>query len=123
MQSEPLLTGAATNGHPAGPTAAENAAAEALESGISQKLRNLIVDMGELIKSGSSLTAEELVRAKAKLRARLAAARESLEEISTRARNTAKVADRYVREQPWQAVAISAAAGLLIGFLFGRRGR
>jgi ElaB/YqjD/DUF883 family membrane-anchored ribosome-binding protein len=32
-----------------------------------------------------------------------------------------KVADDYVREQPWQAMGITAAAGLLIGFLLGRR--
>jgi ElaB/YqjD/DUF883 family membrane-anchored ribosome-binding protein len=79
--------------------------------------------MGELIRSCSSLTVEELGRAKAKLRARIAAARAALEELSERARKTAKVADRYVREQPWQAIGISAGVGLLIGFLAGRRGR
>ena len=42
--------------------------------------------------------------------------------ISDRARNTVKVADGYVREQPWQAMGVTAAVGLLIGFLLGRRG-
>jgi ElaB/YqjD/DUF883 family membrane-anchored ribosome-binding protein len=123
MQSEPLRAETASNGHPAGATRAENAAAEALESDVARRLRNLIADMGELIRSCSSLTVEELGRAKAKLRARIAAARAALEELSERARKTAKVADRYVREQPWQAIGISAGVGLLIGFLAGRRGR
>jgi ElaB/YqjD/DUF883 family membrane-anchored ribosome-binding protein len=100
-----------------------NAAPEALESGISQKLRDLIVDMGDLIKSGGSLTAEELARAKAKFRARLAAARDSLEGLSVRARETAQAADRYVREQPWQVIGMTVAAGWLVGFLYSRRGR
>jgi ElaB/YqjD/DUF883 family membrane-anchored ribosome-binding protein len=67
-----------------------------------------------------------LARAKANLSARVAAARAFVEEmpgtISDRARNTVKVADDYVREQPWQAMGVTAAAGLLIGFLLGRRG-
>lgn len=100
-----------------------NAAEEVSEPGVSRKLRNLIAEMGELIKSGGSLTAEELARAKARFRARLTTARESLEGLSTRARETAEVADRYVRERPWQAVGVTVAAGWLIGFLYSRRGR
>jgi ElaB/YqjD/DUF883 family membrane-anchored ribosome-binding protein len=123
MQSGPQLTEAASNGHPAGSTPAQTTAAEALESDVAQRLRNLIADIGELIKSGSSLTVEELGRAKAKLRARIAAARVVLEDVSARARDTAREADRYVRERPWQAIGISAGVGLLIGFLVGRRGR
>jgi ElaB/YqjD/DUF883 family membrane-anchored ribosome-binding protein len=123
MQSEPLLSEAASNGHPAGSTPAQNAAAEALESDLAPRLKDLIADMGELIKSAGSLTVEELGRAKAKLRARIAAARVVLEDISARARDSARAADRYVRERPWQAVGISAGVGLLIGLLAGRRGR
>jgi ElaB/YqjD/DUF883 family membrane-anchored ribosome-binding protein len=123
MQSEPLLSEAASNAHRAGSTPAQNAAAEALQSDLAQRLRNLIADMGELIKSGGSLTVEELSRAKAKLRARIAAARVVLEDALARARDTGRVADRYVRERPWQAIGISAGVGLLIGFLASRRGR
>jgi ElaB/YqjD/DUF883 family membrane-anchored ribosome-binding protein len=41
--------------------------------------------------------------------------------MSDRARSSAKSADDYVRAQPWRVIGITAAAGLLIGFLFGRR--
>ena len=44
------------------------------------------------------------------------------ERRADRARSGANATDQYVREQPWQAVGISAAVGLLIGFLVGRRG-
>jgi ElaB/YqjD/DUF883 family membrane-anchored ribosome-binding protein len=121
MQSEPL-TEAAADGHLAG-SHAENAAAEALESDVAQRLKNLMADMGELMRAGSSLTAAEWGRAKAKLRVRFAAAKVALEDVSARARNTARVTDRYARDNPWQAIGIGAAVGLLIGFLAGRRGR
>jgi ElaB/YqjD/DUF883 family membrane-anchored ribosome-binding protein len=80
-----------------------------------------------LIKASTSLTGDDLARAKANLYARVAAARAFVEEmpaaLSDRARNTVKAADGYVREQPWQSIGVTAAVGLLIGFLLGRRGQ
>ena len=82
--------------------------------------------MEDLIKASTSLTGDDLARAKANLSARVAAARAFAAEIpgtiSDRARNTVRVTDGYVREQPWQAIGITAAVGLLIGVLLGRRG-
>jgi ElaB/YqjD/DUF883 family membrane-anchored ribosome-binding protein len=81
----------------------------------------------DLIKASTSLTGDDLARAKANLSARVAAARAFVEEmpgaISDRTRNTVKVADGYARERPWQAIGIAAAVGLLIGVLLGRRGQ
>jgi ElaB/YqjD/DUF883 family membrane-anchored ribosome-binding protein len=126
MQTEPLITELASNGHSAGATSAKKPGANAAPSGITQEFQNFVADIEDLIKAGTSLTGDDLARAKAKLAARVAAARAFVEEmpgtISDRARNTAKVADDYVREQPWQTVGIGAAVGLLIGFLLGRRG-
>jgi ElaB/YqjD/DUF883 family membrane-anchored ribosome-binding protein len=126
MQTEPLTTELASNGHSAGASPTRNPAAAAASSGIAQEFQNFVADMEDLIKAGTSLTGDDLARAKANLAARVAAARAFVEEmpgtISDRARNTVKVADDYVREQPWQTVGIGAAVGLLIGFLLGRRG-
>ena len=126
MQTEPPITELASNGHSAGASPTRNPAAAAAPSGIAQEFQNFVADMEDLIKAGTSLTGDDLARAKANLAARVAAARAFVEEmpgtISDRARNTVKVADDYVREQPWQTVGISAAVGLLIGFLLGRRG-
>jgi ElaB/YqjD/DUF883 family membrane-anchored ribosome-binding protein len=125
MQTEPLITEPASNGHSAGSAPTKNPAVDAALSGITQEFQNFVADMEDLIKASTSLTGEDLARAKANLSARVAAARAFVEEmpgtISDRARNTVKVADDYVREQPWQAMGVTAAAGLLIGFLLGRR--
>jgi ElaB/YqjD/DUF883 family membrane-anchored ribosome-binding protein len=125
MQTEPRVTELASNGHSAGSTPAKNPAADAALSGITQEFQNFVADMEDLIKASTSLTGDDLARAKANLSARVASARAFVEEmpgaITDRARNTVKVADDYVREQPWQAMGITAAAGMLIGFLLGRR--
>jgi ElaB/YqjD/DUF883 family membrane-anchored ribosome-binding protein len=37
------------------------------------------------------------------------------------ARQAAKVTDEYVRDNPWRAIGVGAALGLLIGYLVSRR--
>jgi ElaB/YqjD/DUF883 family membrane-anchored ribosome-binding protein len=127
MQTEPSMTELASNGHNAGSTPTKAAATDAASSRITQEFRNFIADMEDLLKASTSLTGDDLARVKAQLYGRIAAARAFVEEmpatISGRARETAKVADGYVREQPWQAIGMTAAAGVLIGFLLGRRGQ
>ena len=127
MHTEPLLTEPTSNGHNARSTPTKDAAADAASSGVTQEFKNFMADMEDLLKASTSLTGDDLARAKAKLYARVAAARAFLEAmpatISDRARETVKVADGYVREQPWRAIGVTAAAGVLIGFLLGRRGQ
>jgi ElaB/YqjD/DUF883 family membrane-anchored ribosome-binding protein len=38
------------------------------------------------------------------------------------ASETLEAGDRYVREQPWQAIGVAALSGVVIGLLLGRRG-
>jgi ElaB/YqjD/DUF883 family membrane-anchored ribosome-binding protein len=59
--------------------------------------------------------AEETVRA---VRDRLTAAQENL---TRRAREAIGEADDYVRENPWQAIGITAGVAFLVGLLAGRR--
>ena len=126
MQTEPLLTEPASNGHGAKSTP-KNAEADSTPLGIVREFQNFVADVEDLIKPSTSLTGEDLARAKANLYARVAAARALVEEmpaaVSDRARNTVKAADGYVREQPWQSIGVTAAVGLLIGFLLARRGQ
>jgi ElaB/YqjD/DUF883 family membrane-anchored ribosome-binding protein len=127
MQTNPLITDLPSNGHSAASTPPKDPAADVTPSGITQEFRDFVADMEDLITESTSLTGDNLARAKASLSARVAAARAFVEEmpgaISDRARNTVKVADGYVRERPWQAIAMTAAAAVLIGFLLGRRGQ
>lgn len=93
------------------------------------EVRSFIADVGDLIKATTTMSGEDLARARAHLVERAAAARASLERmggaISDRARQTAKATDTYVHDRPWQALgigaAISAALGIVIGVLLARR--
>lgn len=126
MQTEPRLTEPVANRHRATSTP-KNAGADSAPSGITREFQDFVADMEDLIKASTSLTGEDLARAKANLYARVTAARAFVEEmpgaISARARDTARVADGYVREHRWRTIGITAAVGLLVGFLLGRRGQ
>ena len=93
-------------------------------SGIAREFQNLAADIEDLIQSNTSLTGEDLARAKAKLHARVAAARESVQRLGAplidRARNAVKDTASRVRAQPWQAIGVAAGASLLVGYLVGR---
>jgi ElaB/YqjD/DUF883 family membrane-anchored ribosome-binding protein len=60
-----------------------------------------------------------------KLSARLAEARERLEAVEDRVmtdvKRSARGADRLVRDNPWPAIGIAAAAAFLLGVLLSRR--
>jgi len=110
------------NGHGAGSIAS---AVPASASGASGEFHNFIADIEDLITSMTPLTGEDLARAKARLSERVSAAKESIsdvsEEVAHRARKTARDTNHYVHENPWQAIGIGAALGLLIGVLVARR--
>ncbi len=99
--------------------------AEAVMDNASSELHNFIADIEDLVKETTTLTGEDLNKAKVKLSARLAEAKESAAEmggmISKRARQSAVSTNEYVHEQPWKAIGAGAAAGLIIGFALARR--
>jgi len=92
---------------------------------VSEEFHNFLADVEDLVKDTTSLTGEDLARAKEKLSSRLASAKESLGELGSnvadRARKTADVTNTYVHEQPWKAIGIGATVGLLLGFALARR--
>ncbi|MBA3581992.1 MAG: DUF883 domain-containing protein [Gammaproteobacteria bacterium] len=95
------------------------------QSGISGEFHSFISDIEEFITSNTSLTGEDWAQAKAKLNARIASAKESVQEMSgavvERARTTARATDGYVRENPWKAIGVMAALGCLVGVIAARR--
>jgi len=112
--------------HSAEPAVANGTAGGAAQSGMAREYHAFISDIEDLISSATSLTGEDLTRARAALAARIAAAKGAVGKASSlvtdRARDSARATDQYVRTQPWQAVGITAVVGLLVGFLLGRRG-
>ena len=104
-------------------------AAKELASGISNEFKSFLTDVEDLVKETTTLTGEDLTRAKAKLSARIGAAKDSVtaagvaisESVSKSARKAASTTDEFVHDQPWKSISIGAGIGLLLGFVLSRR--
>ena len=88
-------------------------------------LTSVIREAESLLRATASQTGDKVeeIRSRAEETVRNAKARLANveEQALERARAFAGDADEYVRGNPWQAVAIAAGAGLLIGLLMSRR--
>ena len=115
MKADTVSSGPGANGH----------SKEHAESALMHEFHAVLTDVEDLVKSTSSLTGEDLARAKAKLGARLSAAKESVRKFSDEtvehARHTAKVTDTYVHVHAWQAVGVAAVLGMATGYFLARR--
>ena len=129
MNRYPDVADTEGNGHglgtlgAAGQSAANTVKAKASKS--SGEFHNFVTDIEDLITSMTSLTGQDLERAKEKLSERVESAKQSLSEAGTeiaeRARESARVTNTYVHEHPWTAVGIGAILGLLVGIAVNRR--
>ena len=88
-------------------------------------LKVVVADAEELLRATASQAGEKVSAARERIQASLATAKVKLTDaeraLLDKTKETAKVADEYVRENPWQAVGIAAAAGLVLGVLISRR--
>ncbi len=85
----------------------------------------VIADAEALVKATANQGDRKLTEIRAKVeeslgvvKARMAEAQEAL---LAKTREAAKATDVYVHENPWNAVGVAAAVGLVIGWLLGRR--
>jgi ElaB/YqjD/DUF883 family membrane-anchored ribosome-binding protein len=87
-------------------------------------LKNVVSDAETWLR-GSNLTGEDLKAAKAKFERTLVNAKDGIirmeEAVVEKTKATAKATDVYVTENPWKAIGISAAVGVLVGALISRR--
>lgn len=90
-----------------------------------QEVRNLIADVEDLISRVSEAADPEIARLRAKVESGLTAAKQAIsdgaDQVQRQARDAVMAGDRYVHEQPWQAIGVAAIAGLAVGFLVARR--
>ena len=88
-------------------------------------LRTVVRDTEELLKATAAQTGEKAEEARRKVTAALESARGRLQEAQASALEMGdealKSTEKYVRENPWQAVGIAAGVGLVIGVLLSRR--
>ena len=88
-------------------------------------LKVVVADAEELLRATASQAGEKVSAARERIQASLATAKVKLTEaervLLEKSKQAAKATDEYVRENPWQAVGIAAAAGLVLGVLISRR--
>lgn len=101
-------------------TAAQGAA-------LAEELRNVVRQAEKLILALSEDKEEALVEVRQRFAATLDEARQRLAEFEGRARQikdtTGAAADAFVRDNPWTAVGIGAAVGLILGAWMASDGR
>ena len=89
-------------------------------------LRVLAADMEQLLKATASQTGQQVARVRAKAEESLQAAKARLAVLQgvalAKTRAAGRATDDYVHANPWQAMAIGAVAGFVLGLLLGRGG-
>ncbi|MFO7325451.1 MAG: DUF883 family protein [Pseudomonadota bacterium] len=101
--------------------------AEVTTEKLLEDLRQVVRDAEELLRATAGMAGEKVTEVRARAEETLRAAKARILEVSSdlnaRAQAAADSADRYVRSNPWTAIGIAAAAGLLLGALLTRRER
>jgi ElaB/YqjD/DUF883 family membrane-anchored ribosome-binding protein len=85
---------------------------------LADDLRTLMEDAEQLLRATTSAGSAELT---ARAQATLADLRERLHVVETQVRARARDVDSYVRDNPWQAVAVTGGIALVLGLIMGRR--
>ena len=87
--------------------------------------RTMIADSEALLKAAASVSGKGFAAARTKFEDKLTRAKAALADASQpvfdRTRESAAAADDYVHGNPWTAVGVAMAAGVLIGFLAAKR--
>ncbi|MFZ6647369.1 DUF883 family protein [Undibacterium sp. TJN25] len=103
---------------------ATKAAGKQVGSVASDEMANLKADLDELIARLPSLSDLDLNAAKEKLLEQIATAKEAANQATLSAREKVSqgvdVAGGYVKDRPFQSVALAAGVGILIGMLIAR---
>ena len=88
-------------------------------------LKVVVADAEELLRATASQAGEKVSAARERIQASLATAKVKLTDaervVVDKTKDAAKATDEYVHNNPWQAVGIAAAAGLVLGVLISRR--
>jgi ElaB/YqjD/DUF883 family membrane-anchored ribosome-binding protein len=85
---------------------------------LAEDLRTLVDDAEQLLRATTNVGGPELQE---RAQATLNELRNRLSGIEQQLRERARDVDGYVRENPWQAVAIAGGVALLFGLIMGRR--
>jgi len=85
----------------------------------------VLTEADSLLKQATKESGEKANDLRAQVETKLRTAKAKLQDMQDdamdRAKATARATDEYVRDNPWQALGVAAALGVLIGLLIGRR--
>jgi len=86
---------------------------------IAEDLRALVSDAEALLRTTGNATSDAELQERAQ--ATLREMRVRLSALEEQVRERARDVDSYVRDNPWQAVAVAGGVALLLGLIMGRR--
>jgi ElaB/YqjD/DUF883 family membrane-anchored ribosome-binding protein len=85
----------------------------------------VLTEADTLLKQATKESGEKASDLRAQVESKLRTAKLKLQDMQDdavdRAKATARATDEYVRDNPWQALGVAAALGVLVGLLIGRR--
>jgi ElaB/YqjD/DUF883 family membrane-anchored ribosome-binding protein len=94
-------------------------------SATGQEVSNLMADVQDLLGRVAHVADPDVIRLRAKVADALSTAKATLargsDKVQRHAKDAMNAGDSYVHDQPWQAIGIAAAVGLVVGFLVARR--
>jgi ElaB/YqjD/DUF883 family membrane-anchored ribosome-binding protein len=92
---------------------------------VRQEVSTLIAEVEKLLRCVRAAADPEVARVRAEVESAVAATKGALAAqvylVRRQANHTVEASDRYVREQPWQAIGVAAISGVVIGLLLGGR--
>jgi ElaB/YqjD/DUF883 family membrane-anchored ribosome-binding protein len=92
---------------------------------LAHDFQDVVTDAQELLETMGSEGGAKILDMKKRVQASIDAARKQLGELQVSVTEGAKAAatttDQYVHENPWSAIGVGAAAGVLVGYLLARR--
>jgi ElaB/YqjD/DUF883 family membrane-anchored ribosome-binding protein len=85
----------------------------------------VVNDTEELLRAIANVGGEKAAAARESVEENLATAKKRLRELQgsavERATDAARATDDYVHEKPWQAIAVAAGVGVIVGLLLNSR--
>lgn len=92
---------------------------------VMRNVKGVVGGAEELLRATAHFSGEGLAAARARVEEQIESLRETLGDASEYATENARRAvqntDRYVHKNPWQAIGIAMAVGVLLGYFSGRR--
>lgn len=100
------------------------AGSEVSKEKLMQDFRLVVTDTEELLRATAGVAGEKASAARERIQENLESAKARLsaaeEAFVARTKEAANVTDEYVHDNPWKAVGIGAAVGVIVGMLIGR---